>query len=82
MKSSKWQNPYEVEQIIHECHRYSSMNMKAVTKCIKDNQWYTEEILEKRRLAQLEKERLLRMEQEYRRSLDKVTKAEHEKLIR
>jgi hypothetical protein len=56
--------------------------MKAVTKCIKDNQWYTEDILEKRRLLQLEKERIRREEEAYRLSLDRVTRQEQEKLIR
>ena len=85
MKSNKWQNPYEVEKIINEKHPHSSLNMKAVNKCIKDNQWYTEDILEKRRqrdsAAELERQRLLRIEQEYRLSLNKITKNEHSKLI-
>lgn len=40
--------------------------MKVVNKCIKDNQWYTEELLEKRKLkdnsAELERQRRLRLE--------------------
>lgn len=85
MKSEKWQNPYEVEKIINERHPHSTLNMRAVTKCIKDNQWYTEDILDKRRqkdsAAELERQRLLRLEEEYRQSLNRITKNEHSKLV-
>jgi hypothetical protein len=56
--------------------------MKAVSKCIKDNQWYTEDIIEKRRLIQLERERMRRDEEAYRLGLDRITRQEQEKLIR
>jgi hypothetical protein len=56
--------------------------MRAVTKCIQDNQWYTEDILEKRRQIELEKERLRREEELYRKSLDRVTINEHQRLIK
>jgi hypothetical protein len=52
--------------------------MKAVTKCIKDNQWYTEDILEKRRLNS---ETIRRDEEAYRLGLDAITRQEEEKLI-
>jgi hypothetical protein len=58
------------------------MNMKAVKKCIKDNQWYTEDILEKRRLKQLERERIRREEEAYRLGLDKITRQVQDKLIK
>lgn len=82
MKSNRWENPYEVEKIINNSHHYSSLNMRAVTKCIQDNQWYTEDILEKRRQIELERERLRREEELYRKSLDRVTINEHQRLIK
>jgi len=56
--------------------------MRAVTKCIKENHWYTEDILEKRRLMQLDRERIRRDEEAYRIGLDRVTRQEHENHIK
>lgn len=74
MKSTKWRNPHDVERIIQDCHRYSTLNMRAVNKTITDNKWYTDELLEKQRQIQLQKERQRREEEAYRLSLDRITR--------
>ena len=82
MINADWKNPEAMERIVSDCHRYSEPNMRVVTKCISDNRWYTDEILEKRRKLELDKERLRREEEAYRLSLDKITKQEKTKLLR